>query len=277
MEWLRRHFAVVRFTDLAHPGGGSRPRVALTFDDGYADNLHVALPVLERFDLPATFFVTSGQVGGGREFWWDELERLLLHGDGVPHELRLSASSGVREWLMPDRGARLAAYYDMNHWLKPLPPPEQQSVLRWLHDLIPEVPPPRATHLPLTREELLRLADSPLATIGGHTVGHVTLAATPPEAQEQEIVKSLTDLGVWVGRPITTFSYPYGGSADIGALAPGLVARAGCVLARANWPGLVLRGSDRFRLPGLVVRDWAGEELARRLGAYVGCGNYDAC
>jgi peptidoglycan/xylan/chitin deacetylase (PgdA/CDA1 family) len=52
--------------------------VALTFDDGYADNLHNAIPALERFNILATFFITTGGIGSDREFWWDELERAIL-------------------------------------------------------------------------------------------------------------------------------------------------------------------------------------------------------
>src|SRR5829696_4965924 len=52
--------------------------VVITSDDGYADNLTHAVPLLEQHDVPATVFVTSGYVNGGREFWWDELDRLLL-------------------------------------------------------------------------------------------------------------------------------------------------------------------------------------------------------
>ena len=47
--------------------------VAITFDDGYADNLHEAAPFLMRSDTPATFFLATGYIGGEREFWWDEL------------------------------------------------------------------------------------------------------------------------------------------------------------------------------------------------------------
>lgn len=64
--------------------GALPPRsVAVTFDDGYANNLTAALPILEAWSVPATVFVSTGYVGGSREFWWDELERLIY---GVGHD-----------------------------------------------------------------------------------------------------------------------------------------------------------------------------------------------
>ena len=50
------------------------PRPVVTFDDGYADNLHNALPLLERYDVPAQFFVVSGVLGAETEMWWDALD-----------------------------------------------------------------------------------------------------------------------------------------------------------------------------------------------------------
>ena len=70
-----------------------RQAVAVTFDDGYADNLHAAKPLLERAGVPATVFVTSGYVGGMRPFWWDELEELLLW----PGDSRRALSVAVGE------------------------------------------------------------------------------------------------------------------------------------------------------------------------------------
>ena len=79
--------------------------VAVTFDDGYADNLHQALPVLERHAVPATVFVTTGYVGAGGEFWADEVERLLLRPGDLPRELVLTAGGVERRWDLGDGAA----------------------------------------------------------------------------------------------------------------------------------------------------------------------------
>ena len=70
----------------------------VTFDDGYADNLINAKPLLERYGVPATVFVTSGYVGQKREFWWDELERLLLHPMRLPEHLELNLAGNRCKW-----------------------------------------------------------------------------------------------------------------------------------------------------------------------------------
>src|SRR5688572_16739692 len=67
----------------------SRRAVAVTFDDGYADNLDPAARCLASFSVPATVFVATGLIGGRLEFWWDRLEALLLHGRPGPEHLEI--------------------------------------------------------------------------------------------------------------------------------------------------------------------------------------------
>src|ERR1051326_826188 len=60
------------------------PSVILTFDDGYADNLHYAKPLLEQYEMPATVFVTTDLLGSQAGFWKDVLNRILLHPGVLP-------------------------------------------------------------------------------------------------------------------------------------------------------------------------------------------------
>ncbi len=63
--------------------------IAITFDDGYLDNFLLAKPLLEKYQLPATFFLPTINIGQQKEFWWDELEYLFLGIDELPASLSI--------------------------------------------------------------------------------------------------------------------------------------------------------------------------------------------
>jgi peptidoglycan/xylan/chitin deacetylase (PgdA/CDA1 family) len=71
---------------------------AITFDDGYADVLTEAAPRLRAAGVPATVFVSTGSADVDREFWWDELERLLLGPGTLPRRLMLPVGDRMLEW-----------------------------------------------------------------------------------------------------------------------------------------------------------------------------------
>ena len=101
LDVIRRHGLPVSLADLvdrsqreAVPAGA----VAVTFDDGYADNLTTALPLLAAADVPATVMVSTLPLAHGREFWWDELERRLLGAGTLPQRLCLTVDGRPAEW-----------------------------------------------------------------------------------------------------------------------------------------------------------------------------------
>src|SRR5215212_5224770 len=101
LEVLRQYAHPIRLQHLPQAlSDGNIPNrsVVVTFDDGYADNLHSAKPLLKRYDIPATFFLTTGYVGKEREFWWHELERLLLQPGTLPGRLRLKIDGNIYRW-----------------------------------------------------------------------------------------------------------------------------------------------------------------------------------
>jgi peptidoglycan/xylan/chitin deacetylase (PgdA/CDA1 family) len=269
----------------------TRPRrpVAITFDDGYVDNLANAKPLLERYAVPATIFVTAGYVGSGREFWWDDLERLILEPAELPKTLDLCDVNGpafkwefgtgnvydpdaYRSWnvqFSEDPTPRHALYRSLCELLRPLPEGNQRSVLDRLQNWAGKDDAGRSTHLPLTSEELARLDQGGLVEVGAHTCTHALLSSLSKSKQQAEIQGSKIVLEKILGHPVVSFAYPFGARSDYNADSVQAVCQAGFERACANYPGTVWRRSDCFQLPRLLVRDWDGETFERWLGGWV--------
>ncbi len=297
LEVLRKAARPMRLLDLARDlRDGTIPAraVVLTFDDGYADNLYAAKPLLERFDVPATVYVTTGFIGATREFWWDELDRLLLRPETLPESLSAEIGGATLRWVLSepkrpnnsdlarrrgwsvaeprDPGPRQRAYRELCAVLRGLRAPEQDALLERLATWSGGDRRARETHRALTAEEVRRIAEGGLVDVGPHTVTHPVLSSLPGEEQRREIQDSRRDLEGLVGRRVESFAYPYGDKSSYDAGTVALIQDAGFSCACANEPDSVHRGADRFRLPRFVVRDWDREEFAGRLEGWFGGG-----
>lgn len=261
---LRELVTATRRGDIPHRG------VAITFDDGYADNLYAARPLLETASVPATVFVVAGKVGSREEFWWDRLER-LVHGSGrPPRRFTLEIAGQSRDW---ETGAgdssREGLYREMWSTLRPLADEERESAMRSLEAQIGEPLPARSGYLPMTAEELTELCRGGLVEIGAHGLTHARLADLSPADQRREIEEAKSRLARLVGSPVTSFAYPYGTPGDYSLETARIVAEAGFDCACANVSAWVVAGVDRFQLPRLRVYDWGGQEFGRRLRRFL--------
>jgi peptidoglycan/xylan/chitin deacetylase (PgdA/CDA1 family) len=293
MAYLSSHFDVVSLPELVsrlpEAGAGSR-LAAVTFDDGYADNLSHAKPILEAGKVPATVFVATAALAAGSAFWWDEVEQLLLHPSWLPSSLKLEIDGRIFEWDIGDDAKytnedfashrtwnvlhaddptrRHHLYRALCRLLKPLTQETRQRALSdlraWAGLTLDRRPPSPM----LTRENLCRLAEGPWVELGAHTRSHQVLADLPLAAQRNEIVSSKECLEAIAGRPITTFAYPYGTRADYSQDTAKLVREAGFALACSNYPEAVTRTADVYQLPRFVVRNWTAERFARTLAAW---------
>ncbi len=261
--------------------------VFVTFDDGYADNLYNAKPVIERFDIPATFFLSTSLLGSPREFWWDDLERLLLKPPVLPCILQLTVGETHHQWTLVDEPADPISPHSRNAWKAWFSPLTRRhlvysSVCRLFRSLLPDLRDKlldeirdwaglrvagRATHRLLTPDEVLALADDARVEIGAHTVTHSSLAVLPAELQLNEAQHSKRILEDLLQRPLTSFAYPYGGRTDFTEQSVAAVRSAGFSRACSAFVGPLYSATDPFSLPRLYVEDWSGEEFARRLSA----------
>jgi peptidoglycan/xylan/chitin deacetylase (PgdA/CDA1 family) len=299
LEVLRRHARVVPLADMAaaaRRGDTPRRSVAITFDDGYADNLQEAKPLLDRYDLPATVFVTTGPWATGptataREFFWDELDRLLLQPGKAPEALRVPVGADTyradlrddarydegawrrhRGWNLAcptDPTARQKVYRELCPLLEPLDDEARQVALSAVRAWAGAAPSGRVTHRTMTAAEVTSLAAGGRIEVGAHTVTHPVLSTLPPDRQEAEVRKGKADLEQLLGRTVKGFSYPFGGRPHYGRETVSAVKGAGFEYACTTSPGLVRPGGGSYEMPRELVRDWDGDVFLQQLRGWL--------
>jgi peptidoglycan/xylan/chitin deacetylase (PgdA/CDA1 family) len=232
-----------------------RPRVVVTFDDGYRDNLTNALPIAESKGVPVTFFVTSGILGNHNGFWWDRLGTLLRA--RPPHIREIDLPVGGRTIRLPLGSSGIRADLDsVRSHLLPLRVTEIERALDAVSEQwqVSSAPPPDAGTL--TPEDLRQLAASDTATIGAHTVDHVRLGGRSAQEQQDTIAGSKEALEQSIGRAVPHFAYPFGRLGEFDDRSVEAVRAAGFDTACTAIRGTARPSTDPYRLPRRGVMDW---------------------
>jgi peptidoglycan/xylan/chitin deacetylase (PgdA/CDA1 family) len=266
MALLRRHCAPVTLADgcaLLRDGRLPDRAVAVTFDDGYADNAAIALPILQRHAIPATFFVSPGFLDGGL-MWNDAIIESVRRSSCTSLDLRVVG--GERTMSLGSQDTRGAVAELIIRSLKHLPQAERGARVSALQQLAGVEAP---TDLMMTSEQVRQLAAAGM-DIGAHTMTHPILRTLDDAAARNEIERSRHQLERIIGRRVATFAYPNGRpEEDYTQRDRELVAGLGFELAVSTRPGVATRDSDRFQLPRFTPWDQTpGRWLARLLLAY---------
>lgn len=274
LEVIRDVYRPVRLAGLVEglrEGSIADSPIVVTFDDGYRDNLELAKPLLERYEIPATVFVVSAYVDSNRDFWWDRLGQICLEATGLPTKGELALGVEQVKWNLARKNgrqnlvtSRRALYMSLWAKLKELTEGQRLEALETLASVAgvdaPSVP------TTLSAADLARLGEGGLVEIGAHTRTHDSLASLPSAAQFEQMRSSKVELEALLGRSVDSISYPYGETADDTA---DLAERAGFACALTSTSSPVTPDSGRFALPRLAVKNWSGPEFAARLAAWI--------
>jgi peptidoglycan/xylan/chitin deacetylase (PgdA/CDA1 family) len=264
MEALARSRRVVpldRMAEAVERGRAPINWVAITFDDGYADLLTGALPAMQRSGCPATLFATTGVLDGGG-FWWDRLSEAIFRPPRLPRSLELGRGERRLLWEEPPAGPdRQTLHLTLWRWLRRLAVGAREEELTRIEDWA-GIAPARERDRALTSAELRLLAESGLFSIGAHSINHPSLPQLSRAEKAAEIAGSRRACEEILGRPVTSFAYPFG---DMDEQSREEVRRAGFAYACSTSPEPVRPTSPRFALPRITVGAWTGDELLRRL------------
>jgi peptidoglycan/xylan/chitin deacetylase (PgdA/CDA1 family) len=264
LKILQENYLVLRLHDLLLSLKHARlPKrgVVLTFDDGYADNLWNAKPLLEKYEVPATVFVVSGSVDNNG-FWWDELEQVLLQPRKLPKSLQLNVQGRSYEWLTSNLNQRQDAYIGIHKILKPLKVSDRDQLITELFAWADLDKTGRPNYRPLTATELIQLAQNEWVDVGSHTLTHSLLSTMSQADQFAEIDGCRKKLSAILGNQVDTFSYPYGNFAPETV---DIVKSAGFKMALTTEKNVVEAGANRFQLGRFEVGDWEGGEFKHHL------------
>jgi peptidoglycan/xylan/chitin deacetylase (PgdA/CDA1 family) len=257
--------------------------IVLTFDDGYEDNYTHAKPLLEAFQTPACFFIANDLIDTKREYWWDELEGLLLHAKDLPASLSLSVNgelftyktdpflrSELFQYISPDKDVsaipNLDLYLQLWKRMRPLPFGMQQKILDGLRKWTGKEKQNRQGYHCMSGMQLKQMADNKLFEVGVHTVHHPALADHKKEVQEKELNENIKWLEDITRRRMSYCAYPYG-SYNKDTL---------CIMKESGFrggfttnPECIKRSSDPYQLGRFQVRNWNGLTFEKQLKAWL--------
>jgi peptidoglycan/xylan/chitin deacetylase (PgdA/CDA1 family) len=235
--------------------------VCVTFDDGYEDTLTAALPLLRKYNVPATVFVTTGN--SGAPFWWDVLAHCVMEPTHLPDRIALDVRGRRKVYRTGNRAQLIRAVATL---CRSSDPAERTDLLLALKEQVQwrdSGSIPRALHA----HEIESLAAEPLVDIGAHTVTHPPLATLAAARQRSEIEESRQALASLTGAPPRSFSYPHG-SLDAGTRE--LVRQAGFTVACCSVPDVATPASDPLALPRLWVDGNRKRRFARWVNRWLG-------
>jgi peptidoglycan/xylan/chitin deacetylase (PgdA/CDA1 family) len=266
---LTRQVQIVPLTELpqrlSRARSNERPAVAITFDDGYVDNLEEALPILQQFAAPATVFIATSWIGKTEPFWWDALAAMVLGPQPLHEPIDVQLGAARFKWepcrSTSERG-RQALHRSLWAHLQVLDDPQRFRALQQIADCYGGTGLLDRAARPMTVAEVRRLHASNLVEIGSHTAKHRPLPTLPPELQREEICNSRLQCEQWTGISPASFSYPYG---EFDEHTPAMVAGAGYALACSTETELVWPETSPYLLPRFVVLDWSAARFERQL------------
>lgn len=211
INYLNNNFNIISIDDALDEKNLSDNSCILTFDDGYKSVLTLAYPVLSKMNIPFTVYITTGPVEKRTLLWVDQVFA-YLHEHHIDNNIMLLMGMANYSYLYQTNKTKLIT--KVINRLKQIEYEKKNELIKLLIDgnqfknfmLKPET---RSFEM-LTVDDIRKLADDPMVTMGAHTVNHEILTRMPLHDAVKEISESRYTLEKWIGRNVYHFAYPDG-------------------------------------------------------------------
>ncbi|WP_433736043.1 polysaccharide deacetylase family protein [Pseudomonas putida] len=210
LVWLKKHFDCVPLMEILQPDSlrSQRPKVALTFDDGWRDNAVNAFALLQKHQVPASIFLSTDFIGSRQRFWWESIGETLWNSHGEKARRHLIECLQQRGRPLPapcndpQEQRRSLALLQFLQTLKTLSP----SDLNHLTDACPQESLPQA----MDWHQVRSLEASGLVRFGPHGASHAILTGLDDQRLDEELSRSRQALLEGCNRPLPVYCYPNG-------------------------------------------------------------------
>jgi peptidoglycan/xylan/chitin deacetylase (PgdA/CDA1 family) len=260
MELLSKFFQPIglqearqRLTDRTLP----ERAVCVTFDDGYADNAELALPILKKYGVPATVFIATRFLNGGR-MWNDTVLESIRH---MPGDLLDLKEVGLGTYKISSQDERRQSANKLLTDIKHMKISRRQEITDYVSGLSESLP----DDLMMTDLQVKKLSKAGIE-IGGHTHSHPILSSLNESDALSEIQHGKRHLENLIGESVSSFAYPNGRpSRDFLPIHRNIVADLGFSIAVTTQPGVASNETDVLMIPRFTPWDKKPTKFLARL------------
>lgn len=284
LAMLRKNFTVISVKELISQLQEKKIKknsICLTFDDAYTDNFLYAQPLLEKYNCPATFFVPTNYINSQKAFWWDVLEKLILHSPSLPLKLSLLINGRTYNFNLKKQTLNREEFIAQSLWTyKDDPPTERcslylevcalfrpfsekevdiylQQIIQWADFKIRYVPDTAMSFVQLTQ-----LSNNPLFSLGAHTCTHIDLNRHSNLEQQLQITDCAKHLKFQYKNFVNAIAYPFG---SYNKCTLDIVKKQKISVGFTTNQGFVNKHSKSLELNRFEVVNISGEELLLQL------------
>lgn len=255
MRFLKKHYRLLSLEELCRclqEPDGCDSGVAVTFDDGYRDVYTIAFPILRKYQIPTTVFLTVDSIETGQVAWYDRIFLILrLLPPGI-FEVELDR---VRRFELSSVDSRFRAAVEIMSCLRALPDGRRKECCAALERRVKLNQSDLADRM-LNWEQVQAMQQAGIV-FGSHTVSHPVVSRLAPAEMDRELRESKQILEARLGRPVLDFAFPFGQLSDCGLeTSSAMVVRCGYRSAMTTVPGVNAPGANPFGLRRVQI----GEE-----------------